>query len=923
MGFYFIFAAVIKLVHKNNEKYSPSIVNIGIFLILTLVFGCCLPGFSQDQKSAKSNNRPISKKPLLNQVDSNLSKKAGIIKSLDTNRLKIDTIGNKNDSTKSVQILRVSKDSIDAPVNYNATDSGVMIMATKEFFLYGDAKTEYRTSQLEAANIVYDQQTQNIRAYGAKDTTGSPLSNPKFLEGDIVSVNDSIYFNMKSGKGLTKNTNFQQGEIFVNANTMKKVSKDVAFAYKARFTTCNLDDPHFAFRTNKMKIITDKIGVSGPTFPEFEGVPFPIGIPFGIFPLATGRHSGLMAPAFSTSEDFGLGFEGLGYYKVLSDNFDATVRTNIYSYGGWNLNLNSKYIMRYKYMGNFNLSLQNTKMLNRNAAINQEYTGGRTFMINWTHSMDQRARPGTSFSANVNFGSTKYNRMLLNNPFQNYQNQISSSISYTKNWDNKYNLSVNLNHNQNNNLGLVNMSLPNINFNAITIYPFQSKDQIGAGKWYEKLGIGYNGSFQNQLSFYDSALNFRKLLDTMQWGAQHSIPISLSLPSLGPITVTPGISFEEKWFGQQSIKTWNNKTRQVDTSITRGFYRAPNMSFSLGTASRIFGTYKFKKNSTVQAIRHEVRPSISMSYTPDLAASYHYTTQIDSTGRNYRFSKYDGGIGGGYSEGTFGGMGFGVDNLLEMKMKDKKDTTEGAFKKVKLIEGFGFNSSYNFLADSFALGNFNIYMRTTLFDKLNITSNLTMDPYQTDQQGFRVNKLDIDPTKLKFGNITSGGLSFSTSFKSKSTDGKESKQKDIPIDPFMTPDEQQRQLQYAKSNPAEFTDFNIPWSLTLSYSFQFSRYMKPDYSGFQINTYSSLNFNGDFSITPKWKLGGTGYIDVAKRSVQQLSMFITREMHCWQLAINVTPIGLYKSFSITVNPKSGILRDLKINRSRTFSSSSY
>jgi hypothetical protein len=923
MGFYFIFAAVIKLVHKNNEKYSPSIVNISIFLILTLVFGSCFSGFSQDQKSAKSNNRPFSKKPLLNQVDSNLSKKAEIIKSLDTNRLKIDTLGNKKDSTKSVQILRVSKDSIDAPVDYNATDSGVMIMSTKEFFLYGDAKTEYGTAKLEAANIVYDQQTQNIRAYGAKDTTGSPLSNPKFLEGDIVSVNDSIYFNMKSGKGFTKNTNFQQGEIFVNANTMKKVSKDVAFAYKARFTTCNLDDPHFAFRTNKMKIITNKIGVSGPTFPEFEGVPFPIGIPFGIFPLAQGRHSGLMAPAFSTSEDFGLGFEGLGYYKVLSDNFDATLRTNIYSYGGWNLNLNSKYIMRYKYMGNFNLSLQNTKILNRNAAINQEYTGGRTFMINWTHSMDQRARPGTSFSANVNFGSTKYNRLLLNNPFQNYQNQISSSVSYTKSWDNKYNLSVNLNHNQNNNLGLVNMSLPNINFNAITIYPFQSKDQIGAGKWYEKLGIGYNGSFQNQLSFYDSAVNFNRLLDTMQWGAQHSIPISLSLPSLGPITITPGISFEEKWFGQQSFKTWNNKTKQVDTSISRGFYRAPNMSFSLGTASRIFGTYKFKKNSSVQAIRHEVRPSISMSYTPDLAAAYHYTTQIDSTGRNYRFSKYDGGIGGGYSEGTFGGMGFGVDNLLEMKLKDKKDTTEGAFKKVKLIEGFGFNSSYNFLADSFALGNFNIYMRTTLFENLNITSNLTMDPYQTDQQGFRVNKLDIDPTKLKFGNITSGGLSFSTSFKSKSADGKESKQKDIPIDPFMTPDEQQRQLQYAKSNPAEFTDFNIPWTLTLSYSFQFSRYMKPDYSGFQINTYSSLNFNGDFSITPKWKLGGTGYIDVAKRSIQQLSMFITREMHCWQLAINVTPIGLYKSFSITVNPKSGILRDLKINRSRTFSSSSY
>ena len=883
-----------------------------------------ISGYSQQQKATKSTKRLFKSNNTIIKGDTSLLSKSRNLKLGDSSSIVSDSSVQAKDSTKSIQVLRISKDSIDAPVDYNATDSGVMIMSTKEFFLYGNAKTKYKTAQLEAANIVYDQQSQNIRAYGAKDTTGSPLSNPKFQEGDLVSVNDSIYFNMKSGKGLTKNTNFQQGEIFVNANTMKKVNKDVAFAYLARFTTCNLDEPHFAFRTNKLKIITDKIGVSGPTFPEFEGVPFPIGIPFGIFPLAKGRHSGLMAPAFSTSEDFGIGFEGLGYYKVLSDNFDATVRSNIYSYGGWNLNLNSKYILRYKYLGNFNLSLQNTRILNRNAAINQEYTGGRTFMLNWSHSMDQRARPGTSFSANVNFGSTKYNRLLLNNPFQNYQNQISSSISYTKTWNNKYNLSVNLNHNQNNNLGLVNMSLPNINFNALTIYPFQAKDQIGAGKWYEKLGVGYNGSFQNQLSFYDSALNFKRLLDTMQWGAQHSIPISLSLPAVGPFTISPGVSFDQKWFGQQNTKSWNPKTNRVDTMINRGFYQATNMSFSLATSTRIFGTYKFNKNSSIKAIRHEIRPSLSMNYTPDFAAPYHYTTQIDSTGRNYRFSKFDGiGMGGGYSEGTFGGMGFGVDNLLEMKMKDKSDTSAEAFKKFKLIEGFGFNSSYNFLADSFALGNFNIYLRTTLFDKLNITSSLTMDPYATDNKGFRVNKLDFDPTKLKFGNITSGGLSFSTSFKSKANEEKDKKKKEIPIDPFMTPDEQQRQLQYAKSNPAEFTDFNIPWTLTVSYSFQFTRAMKPDYSGFQINTYSSLNFNGDFSITPKWKLGGTGYIDIAKGNIQQMSMFVTREMHCWQLAINVTPIGLFKSFSITVNPKSGILRDLKINRSRTFSSSTY
>lgn len=828
----------------------------------------------------------------------------------------------KSDSTR-VTNIRMSKDSIDGIVDYNATDSGVMIMKTKEFFLYGNAKTVYRSSILEAANIVFDQQSQNIRAYGANDTSGNPMSKPKFIEGQMSSLNDSIFYNLKTGKGLTKNTNFQQGEIFVNANTMKKVSVDEAFAWKAKFTTCNLDEPHFAFVTKKMKIITDKVGMSGPIYPEFEGVPIPIQIPFAMFPLTRGKHSGFMAPAFSTSEDFGLGFEGLGYYKVLSDNFDATVKANIYSYGGWSSNLNSKYIKRYKYIGNFNLSLQNTKILNRNTSIPTEFTGGKTFMVNWSHSMDSRALPGTSFSANVNFGSSKYNSFLLNNPNQNFQNRLSSSISYNKSWNNLYNLSLNINHSQNTNQRTVSLSLPNINFNALTIYPFQKKDQIGAGKWYEKIGIGYNGQFQNQFSFYDSAINVNKLLDTMQWGATHSIPISLSLPSLGPITISPAISFENKWFGQANILSWNPTLKKVDTTINRGFYNASNVNFGIGTATRVFGTYKVKGNY-VEAIRHEVRPSISFNYTPNLAASYHYTAQVDTTGRTYRFSKFDGiAMGGAYSEGTFGGIGFGIDNLLEMKVRDKDDTTEASFKKVKLIDGFGFTSNYNFLADSFKLGNFSFYARTMLFNSINITSSFILDPYATDKQGYRVNRLNIDPTKLKFGNISNGGISFSTSFKSKSKNETESKKKEIPLDPFMTPEEQQRQLQYVRANPAEFTDFNIPWTLSVSYSFNFSRTLKPDYSGYKIQTFSSLNLNGDFSLTPKWKIGATGFVDVEKLSIQQLSMFITREMHCWQLAINVAPIGLYKSFNITVNPKSGILRDLRINRSRTFSSSSY
>ena len=825
--------------------------------------------------------------------------------------------------TVKVDSIPMSTDSLDAIINYAAEDSGVLFVPEKLFVLYGKGKTEYKDLQLEAAVIEFNQQTQMVKAYGNTDSTGNPNSKPQFTQGEMKTVSDSIFYNMKSNKGLIKNTYLQEGEIFVNAQILKKVGLDESFGKDVRFTTCNLDEPHFAFKSNKMKLINNKLAVTGRVYPEIESIPIGIiTLPFGLFPLNRGRHSGVMFPTFTASEDFGLGLEGLGYYKVLSDYADLTTRANIYSYGGWNVNVSSKYLKRYKYSGSVSVSFLNNKVLNRSSFAKDEFNQNRAFMITWGHSRDSRARPGTNLSANVNFGSSRFNQNLLNNPFLNFQNQLQSNINYSKDWRGKYNLSLNLNHNQNSNTKLVNLNLPTANFNVVTFFPFQKKDRVGTAKWYEKLGIGYNGNFQNLISFYDTAFNLRRILDTLQWGAQHNLPINLSLPALGPITIAPGISYEERWYGQRMRRSWNNVSQKVDTTVQKGFYTARQMAFSLSLNTRIFGTYKFRPKSRAVAIRHEVRPSISLNYKPDMAARYHYNTQVDTTGRVLRFSEFEGGVLGIFSEGKFGGIAFGIDNVLEMKVKDKTDTSAKKTKKIKLLDGFGFNSSYNLMADSFALGVFSIYARSTLFDIINISANATMDPYRVNDRGFRVNQLNFDPARFKFGRITNGNIALSTSFKSKTRDGKDSKDKKnvpLPNDPFLTPDEQQRELQFIRANPAEFTDFNIPWTLSLSYSLGFSRLLKSDYSGFETITNSSVNFNGDFSLTEKWKIGGTGYYDISRRSLQQISMFITREMHCWQLALNITPIGLFRSFNITFNPKSGILRDLRINRSRTFS----
>jgi LPS-assembly protein len=108
----------------------------------------------------------------------------------------------------------------------------------------------------------------------------------------------------------------------------------------------------------------------------------------------------------------------------------------------------------------------------------------------------------------------------------------------------------------------VNVQLPDAGFNVATIYPFQKKEAIGSPKWYEKLGLGYIGSFRNQFSFYDSAFQFKRVLDTMQMGATHRIPITLSLPAFGPIIVSPSISYDEQWMMRSMDLQWNDATKK-------------------------------------------------------------------------------------------------------------------------------------------------------------------------------------------------------------------------------------------------------------------------------------------------------------------------------------------------------------------------
>ncbi|MBS4066896.1 MAG: LPS-assembly protein LptD [Chitinophagaceae bacterium] len=819
---------------------------------------------------------------------------------------KVDTFG-----------LKISKDSLDSPVEYEAEDSMVIDIPGEKMYIYNKAQVKFKDISLDAAIIKLDQPTQLLTAYYTMDSTGKRMGVPAFKQGEEAFTADSILYNFKTQKGLTVGTYTQQQEMFVYVEKSKRIAPDAFYGKGARFTSCNFDTPHFAFRAKKTKFMSNKLAVTGPVRPEFEGVPIPVGLPFGLFPLKQGRRTGLLPPQPTVNSQLGFGLEGLGYYKTFGEYWDATIRTNIYSYGSWNLFLSPSYRKRYRYNGNFNLSFMNNKV---NFKDDPDFSTSKNFALQWSHSVDGKARPGQNFSASVNIATSLFNRFFPNSPVTNFNNQLNSSIAYQRSWAGKpYNLTVTANHNQNTQQRLYNITLPALGFTVNTIYPFQKKEFAGTPKWYEKLGIAYNGTFNNQISFIDSTVTLKHLVDTLDWTANHSIPIQLSLPPLGPLQVGPAISYSETWNSRAYARTWNPVTKQVETSSTRGFYRSRQMSVGLNLSTALFGTMNFKRKTGVQALRHVVRPTVGFGYTPNLNRNNWSQVQVDSLGNKLWFDRFNGITANEFFAASGANISFSIDNNLELKTRSKTDTTEQGIKKVRLIDGFGVSSAYNLLLDSFALSDFNFYFRSNLFDKVSITASANVSPYQFTSTGRKLPTYAWQGNDFSLGKFTSGFISLNTQFRSKpKNENLDKEKKELERNQSYEMDERSRELAMVQNNPGEFADFNIPWSLNLSYSLNLSRIPKGDLTGFTTQLTQSVNFNGDFNLTEKWKIQGQGTFDIQTRELQYATFSVARDLHCWQLAINVTPIGPIRTFSITINPKSSLLRDLRINRSRFF-----
>jgi lipopolysaccharide assembly outer membrane protein LptD (OstA) len=792
---------------------------------------------------------------------------------------------------------KVSADSLDSPVRYQALQKTWMDLANKKVYLLGEAEVQYKDITLQADSIVFDWGNNEVIAIGRKDSSGKPVGQPVFLQGDREYKAERIAYNFKTRKGKITEITTMEGEGFIRSETVKRLPNEVLYGKNNSYTTCSYDHPHFFIDADKIKVIPNKAIVTGAANLVVADVRTPLVVPFGIFPVSSERKSGIIIPEYGEREDLGFYLRRGGYYFGLSDHFDLALTGDIYSRGSWLVNASSRYISRYKFSGNFSVQYANTRVF---LEEENDYATSAQFNVRLTYQQDSRARPYSNFNANVAFGTSGFNS-LFGNPLTTYVDNIyQSSISYRQTIPNSpFNFTVSASHQQSTLTHLVNLQLPVLNFSMSQLYPFKRKLQVGQLRWYEKIGLTYTLDARNQVSSLDSLLFTQNTLTNSLAGARHSIPVSAPFQLFKHLTISPSFSFTETWTMQTFNRSWDAEQNRLVTDTVQQFKAGREYSLSAGTSTRVYGMFQFKKGK-IRALRHVMNPSVNYSYRPDFSDpryGYYQTVQIDTAGNEARYSYFQGGVYPGPSGGKYSGMGFALGNTLEMKVASKKDTVSG-LKKIKLLEALNLSGNYNFAADSLRLSVINLSGRTTLFDKIGINFASTFDPYIADTNGRRVNTFVWEVEK-RLVRITGANLGLDAQFASPNSK--------------TTTKLTQQQLDYLLLSGNQYSDFNIPWTFGFGYSL-FLRKVN-DSEGQDSTTFTqTLRVNGSFNLTPKWRVSGSTSYDFVNREFPTAYVEIFRDLHCWEMSMSWIPFGIRQSYQFTIRVKAGVLQDLKLSK---------
>ncbi len=863
--------------------------------------------------------------------------------------------------------FQVSADSLDAPVEYRSRDSIIAEVGSQRIHLYGEAQVDYLDISLKADHIVLDYGTNLVVAEPWPDSSGTLVGDPQFSDGGQEFTAKGIKYNFKSRKGIVTDTKTTQDDVYVLGGKSKFVSgavqtndstrSDVIYTEGAIFTSCSLDHPHFGIRTQRAKVVPNKLAIIGPSNLEIMGVPTPFWLPFGFFPLKSGRSTGLLFPSdYQYSQQWGFGFQGVGWFFPIGEHVNLQATADIYLNGTFTINTATSYRRRYKYSGNFDFSYRH---LIQKTSIAQGYQDivDRGISLGWRHRQDQRAHPTFNFGGSINFQTNLADQRFLNSYESVSTNVIRSSMNITKNFPNlRSTLTAGLNHSQNNQTREISVSFPDARFQTQTLYPLrQLPGRLNA--WYKKLSVRYTSQLKTEFSGTDTTFFTQQTYDDARYGFQHTANTALSLNVLRYFNVSPNATYSEVYYGKtleyfldtttiRTVDVVNEEGQtvvdttsfaQIASRLNPGLASFRTFSAGVSVSTQLFGKVQLPGRGIfgLKGLRHVMKPSVSVSYSPDYQNARDYISglpyfirenMIDpERGNPERFvTPFAGQIFSAPSQGDLSfRASYNISNLFEAKVWNRKDSTD---QNIKLFQNISVNGSYDLGADTLNWSTINVGGSTRLFKGLTqVNLRATLDPYVTrfDERTGGVRR--INTTVLSERGAPFQLNRFNGTLSTQVTVAKIRQLFQGEEEEFVTDiAEERRQRREEENTLFEETDilslfekFSIRHTLNYSLDREVS-----DIPGardtLRFNTTAnSLELRGALQLTENWSvnIGQIGYDFTSKRITYPYLSF-ARDLHCWEMRFSWAPQRNTYQFSISVKPGTFDFLEVPINQNR-------
>ena len=847
------------------------------------------------------------------------------------------------------------KPGIDAPVDYECTDSLVYDAETRLVHLYGKAQVKYMDMTLNAAKITMNMDSSMVRAAGERDTAGILQDKPVYSQGSDNYHSELMAFNFKTKKGYITNVETTQGDGFMQSQHSKRAADGTLYLEHAKYTTCDAKHPHFYIALSRAKVRPGKESVFGPAYLVVADVPLPLAVPYGFLPFNKKYSSGFIMPSYGDETSRGFYLRDGGYYFAINDYMDVKALGEIYTKGSWGLSAETNYRKRYRYNGNFYISFLRTVDGEKNMP---DYAVTKSLKVQWTHSKDAKASPNTTFSARVNFASENYERSNLEsmyNPLAYTQSTRASSVSFSHTFPSiGLNIAGSTNLTQSLRASSVSMTLPDLSISLNRFYPFRRKHQAGKERWYEKISMSYTGSLSNSINTKEDKLFKSNLVKDWRNGMQHRIPIDATFQVFKYINISPQFSLRDIMYTNRVMRSWDETTQKEVADTTYGFYNLYDWSLGVSANTTLYGFYKpWRKlfGDKIIAVRHVFKPSVSFSYAPDFTSS-HYGYQrtyvkTDANGEvsTVTYSPYSGGIYS-YPSGTKQGMiTMSVSNNVEMKVKSDRDTT--GERKISIIDELYGALSYNMAAETRPWSNLNTRIR------LKLTKNYTFSmaavfatyAYAFDKNGRVVTSDRTEWSYGRFGRFQgmSQNLSYtfnnetlsklfsrrsdrSTASNDETDTDTDTDAEDANIDPDLRNAKKggKQKKQKAKVDEDGYLRFSLPWSFTVSYGISMAedrskqinvRRMRYPYSFTQ-----TMNFSGYLRIAEGWNISFTSGYDFNYHELSMTTASVSRDLHCFEMSCSVV-LRPYSSFNFTFRARANELADaLKWDKRSSYSS---